>query len=192
MAKETTLEELKALRNELEVNVGNFQTELAQKEFAIDFESTQNITKVINHLNKDVAWSSKNAALLVNLSDNLKVEKQRLTLEEQAAKQEKRALEAGEGSTIYLKPIDLNTLYQSLLSVQSTGIESARNYIKLLTNIGAQISEAMKEMAEENKKVQALHAELGELDKRITEFGVPVEEAVTAEPVQELIDETSK
>lgn len=192
MAKETTLEELKALRNELEVNVGNFQTELAQKEFAIDFESTQNITKVINHLNKDVAWSSKNAALLVNLSDNLKVEKQRLTLEEQAAKQEKRALEAGEGSTIYLKPIDLNTLYQSLLSVQSTGIESARNYIKLLTNIGAQISEAMKEMAEENKKVQALHTELGELDKRITEFGVPVEEAVTAEPVQELIDETSK
>jgi hypothetical protein len=192
MAKETTLEELKALRNELEVNVGNFQTELAQKEFAIDFESTQNITKVINHLNKDVAWSSKNAALLVNLSDNLKVEKQRLTLEEQAAKQEKRALEEGEGSTIYLKPIDLNTLYQSLLSVQSTGIESARNYIKLLTNIGAQISEAMKEMAEENKKVQALHAELGELDKRITEFGVPVEEAVTAEPVQELIDETSK
>jgi hypothetical protein len=192
MAKETTLEELKALRNELEVNVGNFQTELSQKEFAIDFESTQNITKVINHLNKDVAWSSKNAALLVNLSDNLKVEKQRLTLEEQAAKQEKRELEAGEGSTIYLKPIDLNTLYQSLLSVQSTGIESARNYIKLLTNIGAQISEAMKEMAEENKKVQALHAELGELDKRITEFGVPVEEAVTAEPVQELIDETSK
>ena len=192
MAKETTLEELKALRNELEVNVADFQTELAQKEFAINFESTQNITKVINHLNKDVAWSSKNAALLVNLHDNLKVEKQRLTLEEQAAKQEKRALEEGEGSTIYLKPIDLNTLYQSLLSVQSTGIESARNYIKLLTNIGAQISEAMKEMAEENKKVQALHNELGELDKRITEFGVPVEEAVTAEPVQELIDETSK
>jgi hypothetical protein len=192
MAKETTLEELKALRNELEVNVADFQTELAQKEFAINFESTQNITKVINHLNKDVAWSSKNAALLVNLHDNLKVEKQRLTLEEQAAKQEKRALEEGEGSTIYLKPIDLNTLYQSLLSVQSTGIESARNYIKLLTNIGAQISEAMKEMAEENKKVQALHTELGELDKRIAEYGVPVEETVTAEPVQELIDETSK
>jgi hypothetical protein len=192
MAKETTLEELKTLRNELEVNVADFQTELAQKEFAIDFESTQNITKVINHLNKDVAWSSKNAALLVNLNDNLKVEKQRLTLEENAAKQEKRELEAGEASTIYLKPIDLNTLYQSLLSVQSTGIESARNYIKLLTNIGAQISEAMKEMAEENKKVQALHAELGELDKRIADFELPAEEPVVEEPAQELIDETSK
>jgi hypothetical protein len=62
----------------------------------------------------------------------------------------------------------------------------------LLTNIGAQISEAMKEMAEENKKVQALHAELGELDKRIADFELPAEEPVVEEPAQELIDETSK
>jgi hypothetical protein len=192
MTEKATLEELKNLRQELEVKAVDFQTELAQKEFAIDFDSYQNITKVLNHLNKDVAWTSKNAALIVNLSDNLKVEKQRLSHEEQAAKQEKRTLEEGEASTIYLKPIDLNTLYQSLLGVQSTGIESARNYIKLLTNIGSQISEAMREMAEENKKVQALHAELGELDKRIAELELPAEEPVVEEPAQELIDETSK
>lgn len=192
MTEKATVEELKNLRNELEVKAVDFQTELAQKEFAIDFDSYQNITKVLNHLNKDVSWTSKNAALLVNLSDNLKVEKQRLSHEEQTAKQEKRTLEKGEASTIYLKPIDLNTLYQSLLGVQSTGIESARNYIKLLTNIGAQISEAMKAMAEENKKVQALHAELGELDKRIAELELPAEEPVVEEPAQELIDETSK
>lgn len=192
MTENVTLEELKNLRQELEVKAVDFQTELAQKEFAIDFDSYQNITKVLNHLNKDVAWTSKNAALIVNLSDNLKVEKQRLSHEEQAAKQEKRTLEEGEASTIYLKPIDLNTLYQSLLGVQSTGIESARNYIKLLTNIGSQISEAMREMAEENKKVQALHAELGELDKRIAELELPAEEPVVEEPAQELIDETSK
>lgn len=192
MTEKATVEELKNLRNELEVKAVDFQTELAQKEFAIDFDSYQNITKVLNHLNKDVSWTSKNAALLVNLSDNLKVEKQRLSHEEQTAKQEKRTLEKGEASTIYLKPIDLNTLYQSLLGVQSTGIESARNYIKLLTNIGAQISEAMREMAEENKKVQALHAELGELDKRIAELELPAEEPVVEEPAQELIDETSK
>lgn len=192
MTEKATVEELKNLRNELEVKAVDFQTELAQKEFAIDFDSYQNITKVLNHLNKDVSWTSKNAALLVNLSDNLKVEKQRLSHEEQTAKQEKRTLEKGEASTIYLKPIDLNTLYQSLLGVQSTGIESARNYIKLLTNIGGQISEAMREMAEENKKVQALHAELGELDKRIAELELPAEEPVVEEPAQELIDETSK
>lgn len=192
MTEKATVEELINLRNELEVKAVDFQTELAQKEFAIDFDSYQNITKVLNHLNKDVSWTSKNAALLVNLSDNLKVEKQRLSHEEQTAKQEKRTLEKGEASTIYLKPIDLNTLYQSLLGVQSTGIESARNYIKLLTNIGGQISEAMREMAEENKKVQALHAELGELDKRIAELELPAEEPVVEEPAQELIDETSK
>jgi len=84
-------------------------------------------------------------------------------------------------------------LYQSLLGVQSSGIESARNYIKLLTNIGAQISDAMRQMAEDNKQVQALHAELGDLDKRITEFGIPVETTSNSVPAeQELADETSK
>jgi hypothetical protein len=33
----------------------------------------------------------------------------------------------------------------------------------------------MHEMTEENKKIQALHAELGDLDKKIIEFGLPVE-----------------
>jgi hypothetical protein len=42
----------------------------------------------------------------------------------------------------------------------------------------------MRLMAEENKKIQALHGELADLDKRITEFGTPVE--------AELVDETSK
>ena len=179
-----SIEDLKNLRNELEKKVADLQTELAQKEYSIDFENSANINKVLKHLNDDVAWNTKNAALLVNLSDNLKVEKQRINHEVSTAKQEKREYDKSLESVVYLKTIDLNTLYQSLLGVQSTGIESARNYIKLLTNIGAQISEAMKLMAEENRKIQALHGELADLDKRIVEFGTPVE--------AELVNETSK
>jgi predicted nucleic acid-binding Zn-ribbon protein len=159
----------------LEKKVADLQTELSQKDFAIDFESLSNINRVAKHINDDVAWNTKNAALLVNLSDNLKVEKQRINAEITAAQHEKKTLEEGQDSIVYLKTVDLNTLYQSLLSVNSTGIESARNYIRLLTNIGSQISAAMHEMTEENKKIQALHAELGDLDKKIIEFGLPVE-----------------
>jgi hypothetical protein len=182
------LENLKALRTELETNVGAAQTELSQRDFPVDFESLSNINRVLKHLNDDVNWNTKNAALLVNLNDNLKVEKQRINAEVLASKQTKKELEEGQASTVYLKPVDLNTLYQSLLSVNSTGIESARNYIKLLTNIGAQISAAMQEMTEENKKIQALHAELGDLDKKIIEFGVPAEKPVNV--TEELVNET--
>lgn len=182
------LENLKALRTELETNVSAAQTELSQKDFPVDFESLSNINRVLKHLNDDVNWNTKNAALLVNLNDNLKVEKQRINAEVLASKQTKKELEEGQESTVYLKPVDLNTLYQSLLSVNSTGIESARNYIKLLTNIGAQISAAMQEMTEENKKIQALHAELGDLDKKIIEFGTPAEKPVNV--TEELVNET--
>ena len=142
------------------------------------FENSSNITKGLNHINKDVAWSSKNAALLVSLNDNLKNEKTRLTIEVNLAKNEKRALEEGFDSTVYLKAMDLNTLYQSLLSVQSTGVESARNYVRLLTNVGAQITTAMQLMAESNKEIQNLHVELAELDAKISEETAPQTEGV--------------
>lgn len=168
-----TLEDLKSLRTELEKQTAEKQVELSQRTYAVNFENPGNITKVLNHLNKDVAWSSKNAALLVSLNDNLKNEKTRLTIEVNLAKNEKRTLEEGFDSTVYLKAMDLNTLYQSLLSVQSTGVESARNYVRLLTNVGAQITEAMQSMAESNKEIQGLHVELAELDAKIEEENVP-------------------
>ncbi|MEY4573085.1 MAG: hypothetical protein RLZ10_2360 [Bacteroidota bacterium] len=179
-AKKTqiTLEDLNALRNDLEKQTADKQVELSQRTYAVNFENAGNITKVLNHLNKDVAWSSKNAALLVNLNDNLKLEKTRLTLEVNLAKNEKRTLEEGFDSTVYLKAMDLNTLYQSLLSVQSTGVESARNYVRLLTNVGAQITEAMQAMAESNKEIQNLHVELAELDAKISEETTPQTEGV--------------
>jgi hypothetical protein len=173
-----TLEDLKTLRSDLEKQAADKQVELSQRTYAVNFENSSNITKVLNHLNKDVAWSSKNAALLVSLNDNLKNEKTRLTIEVNLAKNEKRTLEEGFDSTVYLKAMDLNTLYQSLLSVQSTGVESARNYVRLLTNVGAQITEAMQLMAESNKEIQNLHVELAELDAKIEQEATPQTEGV--------------
>lgn len=169
-APQITLEDLNNLRTELETQTAEKQTELANRTYAINIEDSSNLTKILNHLNKDVSWSSKNAALLVNLSDSLKVEKQRLAAEVALAKQEKRTLEEGVATTIYLRQIDLSTLYQSLLAVQSTGIESARNYTRLLTNVGGQITEAMQAMAEANKEIQNLHVELAEIDNKINDI----------------------
>lgn len=174
-----TLKDLENLRTELEQKAAKIQTELAEKTYSINFESVSNLTKVINHVNKDVTWTSKNAALLVNLSDSLKAEKSRLLLADTAAKAEKRIngteIVEADLTTVSLRQVDVNTLYQSLLAVQSTGVESARTYVKLLTNIGAQITEAMKAMAESNKEIQELHVELAELDAKIMQEGLTTE-----------------
>lgn len=184
-SNKVTLEDLTALRTELENAAAAKQIELAEQTYSVNFEETGNITKVLNHLNKDVSWSSKNAALLVNLHDNLKNEKTRLTIESNLAKNEKRTLSAEEAATVQLKQIDLNTLYQSLLAIQSTGVESARTYVRLLTNIGGQITEAMKTMAEANKQIQSLHVELAEIDAKITEQETP-QTVATDETVEQI------
>ena len=177
-ATQITLEDLENLRTQLENEAVEKQKEIAQRTYSVDFESLSNVTKVLNHINNDVSWSAKNAALIVNLHDSLKAEKQRLQAQETVVKHERREPEVGETTTAYLKQIDINTLYQSLLAVQSTGVESARNYTKLLTNIGRQITEAMQEMAAANNEIQSLHVELSppqtpQRSLTLPLFGVP-------------------
>lgn len=106
-----------------------------------------------------------------------------MTIESNLAKNEKRTLSAEEAATVQLKQIDLNTLYQSLLAIQSTGVESARTYVRLLTNIGGQITEAMQTMAAANKQIQSLHVELAEIDAKIAEQETPQPVAETAEQI---------
>lgn len=167
------LEDLKKLREQLEKEATEKQVELAKRKYEVNFENLANLTKVLAHLNKDVTWSTKNAALLVSLSDALWDEQARL-----------KAEGAKDSAIVHLKQVDINTLYQSLLAVQSTGIESARNYVKLLTNIGAQITEAMQKMAAANEEIQSIHVELADVDRKIDSLEQPELELVKDEAVQ--------
>ena len=73
--------------------------------------------------------------------------------------------------------VDLNTLYKVLTSIEGVGIESARTFTSLLTNIGKQITDAMKSMADVNREIQELHVSLGELDSKIAELSKETVEA---------------
>ncbi len=162
-----TVEDLQKLRTELEQQAAEKQVELAQRTYEVDFETVENITRVLKHLNQDVTWNMKNAAVLINLSDSLHAEKARISAEQKVNKEA--------ASVVVLRQVDINTLYQSLTAVQSTGIESARLYVRLLTNIGAQITVAMQTMATANQEIQSLHVELAELDAKLDEETTPTE-----------------
>jgi hypothetical protein len=76
--------------------------------------------------------------------------------------------------------MQLNTLYTVLTNINGTGIEAARRFTRLLTNVGAQITEALKQTADDNKVVQQRHVELAELDLEIEKASKPT---VTAEEI---------
>lgn len=159
-----TLEELTATRDALVSEVEEKQTELAEAKYGITFDTVANISRVMKHIDKSTTWTLKDAALTINLYDNLKIEKARIKAEDAEP-------------TVNLGAIDLNSLYKSLTAVEGTGIEAARSFITLLTNIGSQISATMQEMGDANKAIQEMHIQLAELDAAVEDASTEKVEA---------------
>jgi hypothetical protein len=157
-------DQLIATRVEVENEVNEKQTALSKKLYAVEFEEVGNITSILKQIDKSYQWSIKNATYLINLYDNLKANKTAIT-------------KSGDVATIELNALDLNTLYQVLTNVSGTGIESARTFTRLLTNVGQQITTAMETMAADNKEIQEIHVALAELDAQIAELSKETVEA---------------
>ena len=152
---ELTLAELKAKRDVATKEVDEKQEQISKETYTVDFEKLANIKAVLKQIDKSYKWNLKNAALIVRLYDTLnahKIEMQKETTDD---------------AVVELNGLDLNTLYKVLTSIEGTGIEAAKTFTKLLTNVGKQITDAMSVMQESNKEVQKLHTELAELDKAI-------------------------
>jgi hypothetical protein len=164
MSEKLTKDQLIATRVEVENEANEKQVQLAEKLYAVEFEEVANITSVLKQIDKSYEWTIKNAAYLISLYDNLKANKVAIT-------------KSGDTATVELKSLDLNTLYQVLTNINGTGIESARTFTRLLTNVGKQITDAMQSMAADNKEIQEIHVQLAELDAAIDELSKETLEA---------------
>ena len=118
----------------------------------------------MKQIDKSYGWTIKNAAYVISLYDNLKANKVAIT-------------KSGDTATVDLNSLDLNTLYQVLTNINGTGVESARTFTRLLTNVGKQITDAMQSMAADNKAIQEIHAQLAELDAGIDQLSKETVEA---------------
>lgn len=165
MSKTLSKDQLIQMRVELEAEVNDKQEAAAVAKYEVDFETTSNINSVLKQIDKSYKWTIKDAAFAINLYDNLRTEKTAI------------AKSADTSCTVSLSIVDLNTLYKVLTSIEGVGIESARTFTSLLTNIGKQITEAMQAMADVNREIQELHVSLGELDSKITELSKETVEA---------------
>lgn len=160
-----TLKELTTERDSLVKEVEALQVSLAEAKYEVDFDNVSNITSIMKHLDKSTKWTIQDAALHITLYDNLKLEKARIKADEE------------EGVKILLNTLDLNSLYKSLTTCEGYGISSAKAFLKILTNVGSQISDAMNKMQEANKEIQAMHLQLSELDKAVEDMSTEKVEA---------------
>ena len=167
----------KSLENQRETltkKVDELQIKASEETFAITLDDRKQVKLVMDHLNKGYTWKTSNAAVLVSLYDQLK-------------KQNKELLNSDvEETVINLRGHELNALYQALLNVEGTGIESARKFITMLTHIGETVSNAMAKLAELNSEISETHKELAEIEEQL-------KSAEVVEPELETVtDETSK
>ena len=161
-------------KEELTKKVDQLQLDAAEKTFDIQFDDRKMVKVLMEHLNKGYTWKTNNAAVVVTLYDQLK-------------KQNKELLKSEtEDTIISLRGHELNALYQALLNVEGTGIEPARKFITMLTQVGETVSLAMQQLAAMNQEIADLHKELAELEAEIQNA-----EEVEAE-VEAVADETSK
>ena len=161
-------------KEELTEKVDQMQISAAEKTFEIKFDDRKMVKTLMEHLNKGYTWKTNNAAVVVTLYDQLKLQNKELLKSD------------SEDTIITLRGHELNALYQALLNVEGTGIENARKFITMLTHVGETVSVAMTELATMNKEIADLHKELAELETQIQGA-----EEVEAE-VEPVANETSK
>lgn len=156
--KNLSKEELIEKRTQLETELNSIQEKLAHQKYAVDLENMSNLKALLKQIDKSYTWNIKNAAFAINLYESLNNAKIAIQKDE------------AESFVVELKSLDLNTLYKVLTSIEGTGIEAAKTFTRLLTNVGKQITDAMNEMAEANKEIQEGHTALAELGAAIDEL----------------------
>jgi hypothetical protein len=140
-------------QSELAVEIDAMQTEASEKRFDIKFDNVKSIKTLQEHLNKGYTWKTQNAAVVVSLFDQFKAQSKMITSDKDAI--------------VSLRGHELNALYQALLNVEGTGIESARRFITMLTQVGESVGVAMQELSTMNTTLNALHTELSEVDAQL-------------------------
>jgi len=165
----SNIKTLSSKRTELEKKAEELQLHNAEHQFQLDLEDRKVIKTIIEHLDKGYTWKTQNAAVVVTLHDRLK--------------QQYKDLSDSEDAVVSLKAYELNGLYQALLAVEGTGVESARRFIRMLTLVGEAVTDAMKSLGEMNTEIQNVHMELSQLDEEIKELEAAADqtESVDAE-----------
>lgn len=170
---------LKKQIQKLEKKTTDLQVEIANHEYELTFDDSSHVSKILQHIDKDYQWQSKNAALAVYVYDKLRTE-YRTNKVTQAGNPES-------GFSVLMKSTELTGLYNILLNINGTGIERARSFARLLTNVGQQVTSSMDKLAQRNEEVRKLHEELRNLEIKLQE----VEITTTDEDSQQIKEETA-
>ena len=131
--------------------------------YSVNIETQSNLNLIKKWLTKEVEWDHQSVPTLVAVYDGLK-----------------NSIEAGvdENGNAFMNSLTIGNLYQYLLTFRGKGYDTAKAYLTLLTKTGGPISEAMRELADDNEYFRNIHQDLATLDQVLEakKHGIKVEE----------------
>lgn len=169
-------EDLKEYQNYLNEKATEIQKQNQSTEFSVELNEIHDIKRIMSHLDKGYKWKTNNAALVVKLYDSLK---------EQYSHYKHSSNSNFDKITITLPGYELNALYQALINVEGYGIEKARNFLRLLTNIGQSVSDAMTVLGDMNSDIQTIHQHLQMVDEKLQSFATSENDETQSEAQNE-------
>lgn len=145
-----TTEEIEALREEYNKKQEEQGKLLQTKMYSVNIETQANLNLIKKWLTKEVEWDHQSVPTLVAVYEGLK-----------------KTIELGvdENGVAFMTSLTVGNLYQYLLTFKGKGYDTAKGYLTLLTKTGGPISEAMKELADDNENFRNIHQDLATLDQ---------------------------
>jgi hypothetical protein len=132
------------------------------KKYGIKFDDIKDAKTLLKHFEKNVKWTHAEAPLFVAAYQKLK-----------------DAITEGlsEQNELLIDGPSLNGIYQILLKTEGVGFFAVRDYMSLLTMTGEGITNAMRNMIEDQNTLKNIHTNLSTLDDEVNarHMGIEVE-----------------
>lgn len=161
-AKEMSDDVLKAEQQRYSDMANMFGQLTKTKKYGIKFDDIKDAKTLLKHFEKNVKWTHGEAPLFVAAYQKLK-----------------DAITEGlsEQNELLIEGPSLNGIYQILLKTEGVGFFSVRDYMSLLTMTGEGITNAMRNMIEDQNTLKNIHTNLSTLDDEVNarQMGIEVE-----------------
>lgn len=143
-----SLEEIIEQRNALNSHSDDLMRQSQERVYKIRVENHATAGALVSLLSENCDWTVSDAAVFVSMMNDLRESKKNIDKE----------------GNITIRTANITSLYQYLLKMKGKGYNSAVNYLKALSVVGGSVSEAVKQIHDDNQLLKDVHTRLSELD----------------------------
>lgn len=141
-------EEIVEERNKLNAHSEDLMKQSQERTYKIEVGTHQMAGDLISLLSENCDWTVSDAAVFVSMMNDLRASKKNMD----------------KTGIIQIRTANITSLYQYLLKMKGKGYTSAVNYLKILSVVGGSVSEAVKQIHDDNQLLKDVHTRLSELD----------------------------